>query len=139
MCSAMQPFEKFQAIVFIKIICAALLLLIQGSAIAASTAQLIPSRQHSGTLTDIDVSTSGRLAVTGGGDLIELWEFKSGRLVREMKAGTDVFAVAITPDESHVWAGDKNGLKIWEASSGTLAASFSVGLVKSITFSNDHK
>ncbi|KAH8106109.1 WD40-repeat-containing domain protein [Cristinia sonorae] len=77
---------------------------------------------HTSALTTISVPPSGRLLATTSsrGTLIRIWDTRTGKLVRELRRGTDkaeIYGVAFRPDEREVcvWS-DKGTVHVFALS-----------------------
>lgn len=83
---------------------------------------------HSSALNTLSVPPSGRLLATTSsrGTLIRIWDSTTGKLVRELRRGTDkaeIYGVAFRPDESEVcvWS-DKGTVHVFALSSASGAS-----------------
>ncbi|KAG8969014.1 hypothetical protein FRC03_004981 [Tulasnella sp. 419] len=84
---------------------------------------------HTSPLTTLTVPPSGRLLATTSekGTLIRIWDAVSGKLVRELRRGTDraeIYGVAFRKDELEVcvWS-DKGTIHVFKLTEGTEGAS----------------
>ncbi|KAJ8457234.1 hypothetical protein ONZ51_g11658 [Trametes cubensis] len=83
---------------------------------------------HTTALSTLSVPPSGRLLATTSsrGTLIRIWDTTTGKLVRELRRGTDkaeIYGVAFRPDEREVcvWS-DKGTVHVFALTSGTGAS-----------------
>ncbi|KAI0776000.1 WD40-repeat-containing domain protein [Trametes elegans] len=83
---------------------------------------------HTTALSTLSVPPSGRLLATTSlrGTLIRIWDTSTGKLVRELRRGTDkaeIYGVAFRPDEREVcvWS-DKGTVHVFALTSGTGAS-----------------
>ena len=80
---------------------------------------------HTTALSTLSVPPSGRLLATTSsrGTLIRIWDTTTGKLVRELRRGTDkaeIYGVAFTPDEKEVavWS-DKGTVHVFSLVGGS--------------------
>ncbi|KAG6885205.1 hypothetical protein C0993_004887 [Termitomyces sp. T159_Od127] len=79
---------------------------------------------HETALTTLSVPASGRLLATTSsrGTLVRIWDSQSGKLVRELRRGTDkadIYGVAFRPDEQELCVWSDKGTTVIEPSSFT--------------------
>jgi WD40 repeat protein len=74
---------------------------------------------HTSALTSLSIPPSGRLLATTSvkGTLVRIWDSVTGKLVRELRRGTDkaeIYGVAFRPDEQElcVWS-DKGTVHVF--------------------------
>jgi WD40 repeat protein/uncharacterized protein with von Willebrand factor type A (vWA) domain len=81
------------------------------------------SLKHEGPVWSVDFDPrSGRL-VTGSNDgTARIWKASDGAPLRVLQLPSDVFEVAFSPDDLRIATVSDDGLRIWNAESGTLVA-----------------
>ncbi len=106
----------------------------------ANTGRIVQTFAHDGDVHSVALSHDGALALTGSADkTMKLWDRASGRLIRKF-SGYEyaIYAVAFSPDDTHIAAGSVRDVQLIERSSGRLVHTFDVGtLVRSIAISPD--
>lgn len=78
---------------------------------------------HDGWIRSLAVSRDGRQVLSSGHDgYARLWDVASGRSLKEMNHGEDLFAVAIHPDGQTAVTADTFGkIKVWDLKTGQMA------------------
>ncbi|HEX7556078.1 MAG TPA: WD40 repeat domain-containing protein [Leptolinea sp.] len=89
----------------------------------------------------IAITPDGRQVVSGSNvSMINVWDLKSGNLLRSLEGALRINALAITPDGQKVIAGSEDTvLKIWDLESGTMLGSLNghTGPVTSVMVTRD--
>jgi WD40 repeat protein len=116
----------------------------------ANGAAVMPggAEAHAGPVESVAVSPDGAWFATAGFKTVNLWDAKTGKLVRTLKGHlSPVHVVAFSPDSKLVASGsgtngnDKNNIKLWDVETGTLKQELSQWRsdVKTLAFSPDGK
>lgn len=87
------------------------------------------------------MTPDGNRIVSGSGDgLINVWDIKSGRVLKTLKGHTEgILVIALTPDNSRIISGSQdNTLKVWDLENENVIASYKAdGFISSCTISQD--
>jgi WD40 repeat protein len=80
---------------------------------------LVMQTGHDGFIRSIDISSDGKIAVTGADDSsIRIWSLPSGIELRRISTGAAVRSVALSPDGRSVAAISYQRVTIWDVESG---------------------
>jgi WD40 repeat protein/tRNA A-37 threonylcarbamoyl transferase component Bud32 len=85
-------------------------------------------RGHTAPLQDVAFSPNGQLLATGGNDrLVNLWDVRTGQIVRTIRSSGIVMCLAFSPDGKYLAGGNTEfdmtkpvSVMVWEVGSGTL-------------------
>jgi len=95
---------------------------------------------HSGDVSTIDVTTDGRLVVSGSEDFtLKVWDLITGELRHTLTGHTDkITGVAVTADGSIAVSGSGDGtLKVWDLATGEVIQSFNDPMITAVDVTPD--
>lgn len=100
----------------------------------------VPNIGFFGEFRHVTISPDSKLVVSARESRVKLWDFATGRLLRNMNAGSDVTAVVFSPDSKTILSASKDKTaKLWDVTTGRVVGTFEghSATVNAVAFSAD--